>query len=86
MVGSLMVQYEHQESGETLGVDQVEYDENWAKAEMRKSLGFWSGERAARGVDIEDAWKCESCQFRDICVWRLRQKLEASPAAKLTDL
>ena len=86
MVGSLMVQYEHQESGETLGVDQVEYDENWAKAEVRKGLGFWSGERAARGVDIEDAWKCETCQFRDICVWRLRQKLEASPAAKLTDL
>ena len=86
MVGSLMVQYEHQASGETLGVDQVEYDENWAKAEVEKSIEFWSGERPAHGVDIEDTWKCESCQFKDICVWRLKQKLEASPAAKLTNL
>ena len=86
MVGSLVVQYEHQASGETLGVDQVEYDENWAKAEVERSLQFWSGERPARGVDIEDTWKCGSCQFKGICVWHLKQKLEASPAAKLTNL
>ena len=83
LVSSLMVQYEHQASGETLGVDTVEYDEQWMRAEVEKSLEFWAGEREAHGVDIEEAWKCDSCQFKDICVWRLKRELENSPAAKL---
>lgn len=84
LVESLMVQYEHQETGEVLGVDSVEYDEQWMKARVEDSLEFWRGERVARGVAIEDAaWKCGSCQFREICVWRLNQELENSPAAKL---
>ena len=83
LVGSLMVNYEHQGSGETLGVDAVEYDEKWVEAELERSLEFWEGSRPAQGVDIEAAWKCGSCQFRDVCTWRLERQLEASPAAKL---
>lgn len=86
LVDALIVQYEHQESEDVLGVDTVEYDEQWMKAQVENSLEFWGGERAARGADIEDAWKCSSCQFRDICVWRLKQELENSPAAKLPPL
>lgn len=87
LVGSLMVHYEHQDSGEILGVVPVEYDEPWMKTEVEKSVEFWAGERAARGVDIEDtSWKCCSCQFKDICVWKLKRELENSPAAKLSSL
>ena len=82
LVSSLMVQYEHQGSGEVLGVDSVEYDEVWMRRELEKNLEFWSGERAARGVEVEDAWKCQSCQFKEICVWNLRRRLESSPAAR----
>lgn len=83
-VGPLIVNYEHQESGETLHVDTVEYDEGWMMGELRKRLEFWEGSRPAVGVDMESAsWKCGSCQFKDICTWRLKKKLEASPAAKL---
>ena len=84
LVSSLMVQYEHQESGEILGIDTVEYDEQWMKTEVLRSIEFWDGVRPSRGADIEDSvWKCGSCQFRDICKWRLKRELEASPAAKL---
>ena len=83
LVGLLMVHYEHQESGETLGVDTVQHDEKWMRSEVEKSLEFWEGERPSRGVDMEDLdWKCCSCQFRDICVCRAKRKLESSPAAK----
>lgn len=83
IVGSLMVLYEHQGTGEVLGVDSIEYDEQWMKDQVENSLKFWGGERTARGADIEDTtWKCGSCQFREICVWRLNQELENSPAAK----
>ena len=84
LVGSLMVQYEHQGSGEVLGVVPINYDEQWMKAEVEKSLEFWDGTRPPRGVDIEEAaLKCGHCQFRDICVWRLQRELDTSPAAKL---
>lgn len=86
LVGALIVQYEHQDTEEVLGVNAVEYDEQWMKAQVENSLEFWGGKRAAHGVDIEDGWKCGSCQFRNICVWRLKQELENSPAAKLPPL
>ena len=84
LVGQLTVHYEHQESGESLGVDSVDYDESWMQAELHKRLEFWEGSRPAEGVDIESAWKCCSCQFKDICTWRLKKQLETSPAAKIS--
>jgi len=32
-------------------------------------LGFWKGEREPRGVEVNDAWKCRACEFRDECAW-----------------
>ncbi|GFR92702.1 exonuclease V-like [Elysia marginata] len=31
---------------------------------------WWHGERGTTGVDIEDCWKCEHCQFAPLCEWR----------------
>ena len=84
LVGPLMVQYEQQSSGEILGLDTVEYDEGWMEAELERTLEYWEGARPAQGVDIETAWKCGSCQFREICTWRLKKELECSPVAKVS--
>ncbi len=84
LVGSLILQYEHQSTGEVIGVDDVEYKEDWAREQVVSALEFWSGKQAARGVNVEDAWKCWSCQFRDVCVWKKRRELEKSPAAHAT--
>jgi exonuclease V len=85
LVGPLMVQYEHQKSGETVGVESVDYEERWMRSEVEKALEFWAGVRPALGVDVENSGlKCGGCQFRDICVWRLRKRLETSPVAKLS--
>ena len=84
LVGSLMVHYEHQSSGESLGVDTVEYDESKMVTELERALEYWEGRRPANGVDSESLWKCTSCQFKDICTWRLTKQLESSPAAKIS--
>ena len=55
-----MVQYEHQATGEVIGVETVEYDERWMRAELDICFSFWLGRRPARGVDIEATWKCDS--------------------------
>ena len=83
LVSSMLVQYEYQVTGEVIGVESVDYDEQWMKEMLKSSVDFWNGRRPAKGVDIEDSWKCESCQFRDVCVWRIQKGLEQSPAARV---
>ena len=85
-VGTLLLQYEHQQSNDILGVELVVFDEVWARKELEKSLQYWRGERSASGVDIEDSWKCNYCQFAEVCVWRKRQIVEHSPVKKLPSI
>ena len=81
LVSTLMVQYIYQETREVIGMDVVVYDEAWTKKMFVNSLDFWLGKREPQGVDLEDLWKCDTCQFRDVCVWRRQKELEQSPAA-----
>lgn len=81
LVSSLMVQYIYQQTQKEIGVEVIEHDETWARKMLESSLKFWLGKREARGVDLEDLWKCNSCQFRDVCVWKKQKDLEQSPAA-----
>ena len=80
-VSTMLVQYEHQSTSEEIGMEVVEYNGAWARAELQASMEYWSGDRPAKGVDVEDSWKCWSCQYKDVCVWRMRQNLLKSPAA-----
>ena len=81
LVSSLMVQYVYQQTHAEIGIEVIEHDERWARKEYENSLDFWLGKREPRGVDLEDLWKCESCQFKDVCVWRRQKMLEQSPVA-----
>ena len=77
----MMVQYVYQETQQDIGLEVVVHDEEWTKKTFINSLNFWLGKREPRGVDLEDMWKCETCQFKDVCVWRRQKELEQSPAA-----
>jgi len=39
------------------------------KSYLEDTLAWWRGEREARGVQLQEAWKCRSCDFRDDCEW-----------------
>lgn len=81
LVSSLMVQYVYQQTRDEIGVEVVVYNETWARKTFETSLEFWLGKREPHGVDLEDLWKCESCQFKEVCVWRRQKTLEQSPVA-----
>ena len=81
-VSSLVISYEHQGTKEVLGTEEVVFDEAWVKETIETAIGFWKGDREPTGPDIEDLWKCDSCQFKGVCVWTKQKSLEASPAAK----
>lgn len=34
------------------------------------ALQFWQGKREPQGVDLEDTWKCNVCEYMEECEWR----------------
>jgi len=33
-------------------------------------LEWWDGKRSTKGVEIEEAYKCRTCEFEEGCSWR----------------
>jgi exonuclease V len=82
-VSSLVVLYESQRTNEVIGRERAEFDEGWAREMLGSALQFWRGEREPTGPDVEDMWKCGTCQFQSVCVWKRQKELEVSPGVKI---
>jgi len=52
-----------------LGSKSLIFNPNFLRSYLYDALAFWRGERAPKGVDLRDAWKCRICEFRDDCSW-----------------
>ncbi|KAK0715280.1 exonuclease V [Lasiosphaeris hirsuta] len=46
-------------------------------------MRWWRGEREPRGVPLDEAFKCQHCEFADRCEWRSNLDNEAVRKAKL---
>ncbi|KAI9674106.1 MAG: hypothetical protein M1817_001924 [Caeruleum heppii] len=55
-----------------LGQKSFENAPGQLSAHLRRMMLWWKGLRAARGVDVHEAWKCRSCDFASGCTWRIR--------------
>lgn len=82
LVTSLEIQYEYQRTDELIGTENVTFDRDWTRETLKGGIKFWRGEKLPSGPDIEDLWKCDSCQFKRVCVWTKQKALEKSPASK----
>ena len=60
----------HQETAAVLGTEIVAFDEKEVKGQGQHYVAYWMGGRAPQGVDVEEAWKCRTCDCVDICEWR----------------
>ncbi|ELU13659.1 hypothetical protein CAPTEDRAFT_98409, partial [Capitella teleta] len=69
-VSQLFVEYCYQEDKSAIALEEVQYDEAWLCQKITHYSEFWYGKREVCGVDIEEAWKCHSCDFQDHCAWR----------------
>ncbi|XP_019366569.1 PREDICTED: exonuclease V [Gavialis gangeticus] len=72
-IDCLKIEYRHQESSVPLGTEVVPYEEATVKEKAQYYLAYWKGQREVRGVDIEEAWKCQSCGYSEICDWRKKR-------------
>ncbi|XP_038189705.1 exonuclease V [Arvicola amphibius] len=69
-IDTLKLEYVHQETAAVLGTEIVAFDEKEVKDRVQHYAAYWMGRRAPQGVDVEEAWKCRTCDFVDICEWR----------------
>jgi exonuclease V len=65
----LTVTYLSSKTSELLGSKSILFDASLLKDYLEDNLSWWKGEREARGVELQEAWKCRSCDFRNDCSW-----------------
>ena len=69
----LKVEYRHRSDEEILGVKTFLTDKSLVREYVQDEMKWWRGEREARGVSIEEAYKCRSCEFAERCEWRINK-------------
>ncbi|XP_030041496.1 exonuclease V-like [Microcaecilia unicolor] len=67
-IDRLTLEYHYQKDNTLIGTETVHFGN--IEEELQDYMAFWKGWRETKGVDIEEAWKCRSCNYVDICEWR----------------
>lgn len=83
----LRVRYIHQKSKSVISVRSYQVDLQWSSALSSRVLAWWTGQQEAKGIEIEEAFKCRLCIFEEGCSWRLgkvQEGIEAKRAARIT--
>ncbi|KAL0254818.1 hypothetical protein SLS55_009342 [Diplodia seriata] len=75
----LRAEFRHQQTGDILGSKTLVYEEGTLDSYLAEEMRWWRGERKAKGVDIEEAFKCRICEFAEECEWR-KDKVEEATA------
>ncbi|KAF2639990.1 hypothetical protein P280DRAFT_375324, partial [Massarina eburnea CBS 473.64] len=79
----LRVEYRYSKTGEIIGNEFTVYDPDTVDAYSRDEIKWWKGDREAKGVEIEEAFKCRICDFADECTWRQTKIKEATEKHRL---
>jgi exonuclease V len=66
----LRVQYVHRDDGREIDLHDFPVSRQALDAYLDRYMAWWRGERKARGVEIEEAFKCRTCEFASDCTWR----------------
>ncbi|KAK7227360.1 hypothetical protein V2G26_015363 [Clonostachys chloroleuca] len=66
----LRVHYIHQETGQDIDVSDFPVSRVALEKYLSKYMEWWRGERPAEGVEIEEGFKCQTCEFGNDCSWR----------------
>ncbi|XP_036112381.1 exonuclease V [Molossus molossus] len=70
VIDILKIEYIHQQTATVLGSEIVAFEEKELRSKVQHYMAYWVGHREPQGVDVEEAWKCRTCNYADICEWR----------------
>ena len=66
----LRVQYVHRDDGREIDLHDFPVSKQALETYLSNYMEWWKGRREAKGVDIEEAFKCRTCEFVEDCSWR----------------
>ncbi|KAL6904095.1 deoxyribonuclease domain-containing protein [Trichoderma evansii] len=66
----LCVKYVYREDGRVLNAHDFPVSPQTLDAYLAGDMSWWRGDRKPRGVNIEEAFKCSTCEFAAGCAWR----------------
>jgi exonuclease V len=79
----LRVEFRYSRTGEVIGSELTVYDPGTVDAYSKDEIEWWNGSREAKGVEIEEAFKCRICDFAEECTWRKTKIEEATEKHRL---
>ncbi|KAF2853706.1 hypothetical protein T440DRAFT_487032 [Plenodomus tracheiphilus IPT5] len=82
----LRAEFRYAKTGEIIGSDLTVYTTEVIDKYVDEEMAWWKGYREAKGVEIEEAFKCRMCDFADECSWRKMKVEEATEKARLRRL
>lgn len=79
----LTAEYRAPASGNLVGKRSFVFDAESLDAYVKDELKWWRGERDTKGVEVEEAFKCQICEFAEGCTWRNTKVEEGLQKVKL---
>jgi exonuclease V len=79
----LRAEFRYSKSGEVIGDRLTVYETDVIDGYVESEMGWWKGRREAKGVEIEEAFKCRICDFAETCTWRKTKVEEAIEKSRL---
>ncbi|USP79984.1 defects in morphology 1 [Curvularia clavata] len=79
----LRAEFRYAETGHVIGSQLTVYETEIIDKYISEEMAWWKGRREAKGVEIEEAFKCRICTFADNCSWRKTKVEEAIEKSRL---
>ncbi|KAF1949325.1 hypothetical protein CC80DRAFT_429444 [Byssothecium circinans] len=79
----LRAEFRFSKTGEVIGSDYTVFNPDAIDAYSRDEISWWKGRRNAKGVEVEEAFKCRICDFAEECTWRKTKIEEATEKHRL---
>lgn len=79
----LRAEFRYAKTGDVIGSELMVYDETIIDKFITEEMAWWRGLREAKGVEVEEAFKCRICNFADDCTWRNTKIEEATEKNRL---
>ncbi|KAF2445703.1 hypothetical protein P171DRAFT_431097 [Karstenula rhodostoma CBS 690.94] len=79
----LRAEFRYAKTGEVIGNELMNYSADTIDAYVKSEMEWWKGDRKAKGVEIEEAFKCRMCDFAEECTWRKTKIEEATEKSRL---
>lgn len=79
----LRAEFRYAKTGDVIGDELTVYEADIIDGYVSAEMSWWKGTREAKGVELDEAFKCRTCDFAEDCSWRKNKVEEATEKSRL---